>query len=88
MGGGLGYVSATDDAGRLRSAFAYARPAVFAGVPVGFGAAEVGLYAQVPLALVQSLRGEARPAVAFPSMGVEVTVLFGDFAHRKDRLPE
>lgn len=88
VGLGGGYLSATDDDGRLRAAFAFARPAVFAGFPIAFGSAEVGLYGMIPVPFVQSMRGDARPRLSFPSMGVEVTLLVGNFADRKDRNPE
>lgn len=88
VGLGGGYLSASDDDGRLRAAFAFARPSVLAGFPISFGAAEIGLYAMVPVPFVQSMRGDARPRLAFPSMGVEVDLLVGDFAHRKNRDPE
>ena len=88
VGFGGGWLSATDDDGRLRAAFAYARPSVVVGFPISFGAAEVGLYAMVPVPFVQSMRGDARPRLALPSMGVEVSLLLGDFVNRKDRNPE
>ena len=88
VGLGGGYLAATDDDGRLRAAFAFARPSVLAGFPIRFGAAELGLYAMLPVPFVQSVRGDARPRLTFPSMGVEVSLLVGDFAHRKNRDPE
>lgn len=88
VGLGGGYLSAQDDDGRLRAAFAFARPSVLAGFPVSFGAAEVGLYAMVPVPFVQSMRGDARPRLSFPTMGVEVTLLVGNFVDRKSRDPE
>lgn len=85
---GGGWADAADADGRFRGAFAYGRPALVAGVPVGFGAVEGGLYAMLPVPLVQSLGGDAAPQGTFASAGVQVTVLFGNFWDRKDRSPE
>jgi hypothetical protein len=88
LGFGGGYASSTDDEGRLRAAFAFARPEVLIGAPLSFGSAELGLYAMIPVPFVQSMRGDARPRVAFPYAGVELTLLIGNFVDRKDRAPE
>lgn len=88
LGLGGGWLDIADDTGRMRSAFVYARPALTAGLPVGFGAVEASVYAMVPLPVVQSLAGDAAPRASFPFIGVQLTGMIGNFRDRKDRSPE
>jgi len=83
VGGGFIDVQDRDDGDRFRSGFAYARPELSAGIPVGIGAVELGLYAMIPVPLVQSLHGDMRPIASFATTGAEISFLFGDFRERR-----
>jgi hypothetical protein len=79
-GFGLGWVDATREEDRYRSMFLYAKPTLAVGHPVqDKGAIEAGVYAMIPLPVVQSIRGDGRSLATFPHMGLQVTWLFGNF---------
>lgn len=80
---GAGWLGAGDQTVHYQSLFVYGRPELSVGGATSFGWTEVGLYTMVPLPLVQTIRGDLRPFVSFPHVGLEVTFLFGT---RRDAL--
>lgn len=85
IGLGGGYVGVSDPDSRFHAVYGYARPAITLGVPLGFGAVEGSAYVMAQLPLVQSLGGDARAKATFPTAGIQVSLLFGNFWDRRDR---
>lgn len=86
VGLGGGYMGVGRDGVSRDTLFAYARPAVGVGLSGGAVAAELSVYAMLPAAVVQVVRGGGDPGGSFPHAGLQVSLLFGDFHKNKRRL--
>lgn len=87
---GAGWVGVHgEDEGRFDGVFAYTRPTLGGGGAIGSWAAiEGGAYLMLPVNLVGVVSSEMDAQVAFPHVGLQATVLFGDFTRKRRRGPK
>ncbi|MCB9673526.1 MAG: hypothetical protein H6737_00325 [Alphaproteobacteria bacterium] len=77
------------DTGRFDGMFIYTRPSFGAGFAVGhFAALEGNLFANLPLNVLGVAGRDIDPQFTFPHVGVQATLLFGDFSRRRKPAPE
>lgn len=81
---GAGWIGMEDlRGGRFDGAFVYTRPSLGAGVAVGsWAAVEGSVFAMLPLNVLGVVQNGAEPHLTFPHVGLQATLLFGDFGRR------
>ncbi|MCB9663879.1 MAG: hypothetical protein H6732_07185 [Alphaproteobacteria bacterium] len=90
VGGGVFQDASTAGQDPYRTAFGYLKPTLSMGVALGPTAAELGLYGMVPVNFVQDIGNGVPRGFSTPSVGVQVSFLFGWFrdGKKKDREAE
>lgn len=74
--------------GRFDGVFAYTQPTVGAGTAVSpWAAVEGSVYLNLPVNLVAVVGRDMDARVAFPHVGIQGTILFGDFTRRAKVAP-
>ncbi|MEZ4321994.1 MAG: hypothetical protein R3F61_31270 [Myxococcota bacterium] len=87
---GAGWIGVHGEgSGRFDAGFVYTRPSFGAGVAVGHWAGlEGNLYAMLPLNVIGVASGGMDPKFTFPHVGLQATLMFGDFSRRRATKPE
>ncbi|MBT3220254.1 MAG: hypothetical protein HN348_14300, partial [Proteobacteria bacterium] len=81
---GVGQLRVAASEMRFTSTFVYLTPALGLGIPIGgILALEGSIYGMLPLPIFQNINGERVNGSTFPHGGGQVSILFGDFRHRK-----
>lgn len=72
--------------GRFDGVFAYTRPTLGAGTAVSpWAAVEGSVYLNLPINVLAVVGRDMDPRVAFPHVGVQGTILFGDFTRKRKK---
>ena len=81
---GVGQLRVATSKMRFTSNFVYLSPTLGIGMPIGgIVALEGSIYGMLPLPILQRVNGERVTGSSFPHGGGQLSVLFGDFRHRK-----
>jgi hypothetical protein len=82
---GAGWVGVHgNDVGRFDGAFIYTRPSFGGGVAIGHWAGlEASAFLMLPLNVVGVVSGDIDPQFTFPHVGLQASVLFGDFSRKR-----
>lgn len=83
---GFGHLQVEDGQHQLQTGYVFVRPTAGLGVPVGrVGAVEGGLFVMAPFPVQQRLDGRPTTGSSFPHVGLELSLLLGDFSRQRKR---